>query len=138
MASPVKIPTRKRRLNINLASRPLRNRRLFFSLAAALGVAFLVTTLLAAVVFWAFTLKKGEIRASLRKNEDAIRTAQADQKRLSTRTKEAVDKEQDVIDTINGIILQKSLSWTDFLSRLEECLPDASYILSMSMRFYIG
>ena len=133
MARSVNVATCRRRLDVNLATRPLRNRRLFFSLAGALGLAFLVTALLAVIVFFRFTLKKGEIRTKLQESDAVIRTAQTEQKRLATRTQEAVSTERDFVDAINSIILKKSLSWTDFLSKLEEGLPDSSYILSMSI-----
>ena len=133
MVRLVKVSSGRRRLDVNLATRPLRNRRLFFSLAGALGLAFLVTALLALIVFFRFTLKKSEVRAGLQESETAIRTAQTEQKRLTTRTQEAMDKERDFVDAVNSIILKKSLSWTDFLSKLEEGLPDFSYILSMSI-----
>ncbi len=122
-----------RRLAVNLATRPLRNRRLFLSLAAVLGVAFLVISVAAVVVFLQFSLKKSTVRAALQNADASIRTAQTEQKRTAARVKDALDKDRDVIDTINSIILQKGLSWTDFLSKLEECLPDSSYILSLSI-----
>jgi Tfp pilus assembly protein PilN len=121
-----------RRLNLNLATRPLRNRRLFLLLGGLLGLAFLVTALLAIFLFLQFTLKKNVVRSGLKKADETINTAQSEQKRLGIRLKEAAKKDQDFIDTINSIILRKSFSWTDFLSKLEECLPDSSYILSMS------
>lgn len=122
-----------RPVNVNLATRPLRNRRLFFLLAGALGLAFLATSLAAIIVFFQFSQKKGAVRTALQEVEASIRKAETEQKRVANRVKEASDKDQDVIDTINGIILKKSLSWTDFLSQLEECLPDSSYILSLSI-----
>jgi Tfp pilus assembly protein PilN len=121
------------RLNLNLATRPLRNRRLFFLLGGLLGVAFLVTSLVAVVIFFQFSLKKSAARNDLRKADASIRAAQTEQKRLAARVKEAAGKDQDIIDTINGIILKKSFSWTDFLSKLEDCLPDSSYILSLAI-----
>ncbi len=122
-----------RRLNVNLATRPLRNRRLFFLLGGLLGLAFLVTSLVAVVIFFQFSLKISTTRDGLRKADASIRAAQTEQKRLAARVKEAVGKDQDIIDTINGVILKKSFSWTDFLSKVEECLPDSSYILSLAI-----
>jgi Tfp pilus assembly protein PilN len=121
------------RLNVNLATRPLRNRRLFLLLGGVLGLAFLTTTLVAVIIFFQFSLKKNGIRASMRQVDASIRAAQTDQKRLAARVKEATTKDKDIIDTINGIILKKSFSWTDLLSKLEECLPDSSYILSLAI-----
>lgn len=131
-ARSVRISTRMRRLNVNLATRPLRNRRLFLLLGGLLGLAFLVTILVAVIIFFQFTIKKNVVKAGLQKADASIRTAQTEEKRLATGVKETADRDQDIIDTINGIILKKSFSWTDFLSKLEECLPDSSYILSLA------
>jgi len=122
-----------RRSNVNLATRPLRNRRLFFLLGGVLALALLVTSLAAVVIFFQFSLKKSAAGDGLRKSDASIRADQTEQKRLAARVKEAVGKDQEIIDTINGIILKKSFSWTDFLSKLEECLPDSSYILSLAI-----
>lgn len=129
----MRISIRMRRLNVNLATRPLRNRRLFFLLGGVLGLFFLVTSLVAVIIFFQFTMKKNVVKAGLQKTDASTRAAQTEQKRLAARVKEAVGKDQDIIDTINGIILKKSFSWTDFLSKLEECLPDSSYILSLAI-----
>ncbi|MFZ2053202.1 MAG: hypothetical protein WAU81_03295 [Candidatus Aminicenantales bacterium] len=120
-------------MSVNLATRPLRNRRLFFLLGGMLGLAFLVTSLVAVIIFFQFSLKKRVVKAGLHETDASIRAAQTEEKRLAARVKEAVGKDQDIIDTINGIILKKSFSWTDFLSKLEECLPDSSYILSLAI-----
>ncbi len=121
------------RLNLNLATHPLRNRRLFLLLGGVLGSAFLVTSLVAILIFFQFGLKKNRVKADLHQVDASIRTAQTDQKRLAARVKEETTKDQDMIDAINGIILKKSFSWTGFLSKLEECLPDSSYILSLAI-----
>lgn len=120
------------RLNLNLATKPLRNRRLFMLLAGLLGLAFLVTAFLAVFFLLQVILKKDTVRADMKKADKTIRTARSEQKQLSTRVQEAAKKNQDIVDTINSIILRKSFSWTDFLSKLEECLPDTSYILSLA------
>jgi cell division protein FtsL len=121
-----------RRLGLNLATRPLRNRRLFAFLGGALGLAFLTVALLAIVTFFRFTLKKNGVQASLRKADETIKTSQSEQKRLGTQVKEAARKDQDIVDAVNSIILRKSFSWTDFLSKLEDALPNPSYILSLA------
>jgi hypothetical protein len=121
-----------KRLSLNLATRPLRNRRLFTLLGGLLGLAFLVTALLAVVIFFQFALKKSAVRARLRAADETVQTAQSEQKRLDIRIREATGRDQDVLAAINSIILRKSLSWTDILSKLEDCLPDPSYILSLA------
>jgi Tfp pilus assembly protein PilN len=119
-------------LTLNLASRPLRNRRLFLLLGGGLAAVFLVVTLLAIFLFLRFTLKKHGIEAQINAAEETIASSQSGLKRVDSRIKEAAHKDQGVIDAINSIIMRKSFSWTDFLSKLEECLPDSSYILSLS------
>lgn len=119
-------------LNLNLATRPLRNRRFFLLLGGLLGMAFLVTAFLAVFLFLQFSLKKNAVRADLKSADEKLKTAQSEQKQIAIRLKEAAGKDQNIIDTINSIILRKSFSWTDFLSKLEECLPDSSYILSLT------
>jgi hypothetical protein len=121
-----------RRLSLNLATRPLRNRRFFTLLIGGLGLAFLVTALLAVILFFHFTLKENSVRAGIRKADAAIQNAQSEQKRLDNQAREAANKDRALVDGINRIILRKSFSWTDFLSKLEDALPDPSYILSLA------
>jgi hypothetical protein len=121
-----------RRLTLNLATRPLRNRRLFLFLGGGLGLAFLATASLAIFLFFQFTLKKNAAHAGIRKADETIKTSQSEQKRLETQLREASQKDKDIIEAINSIILRKSFSWTDFLSKLEDALPDPSYILSLA------
>lgn len=121
-----------RRISLNLATSPLRNRRLFFFLAGCVGLGLLLAVLLAGIFFLRFNLKKRTVKASLKKVEETIQTDQREAKRLSVRNKEADKKDKEKVDLINSIILKKSFSWTEFLSKLEECLPDSSYILSLA------
>ena len=123
---------RTHRLNLNLATRPLRNRRLFFLLGGFLGLLFLAVTLLATFLFFQSTLKVNRVQADLKKADESLKAAQSEQKRLGTRLQEAARKDQGFIESVNSIILRKSLSWTDFLSKLEEALPDSSYVLSLT------
>jgi Tfp pilus assembly protein PilN len=64
--------------------------------------------------------------------EEAISADQKEQRRLSAKAKEAAKKDRHRVDMVNSIILKKSFPWTDLLSRLEDCLPDSSYILSLA------
>lgn len=121
-----------KRISLNLATSPLRNRRLFFFLGGCVGLGLFLLALLAGVFFLRFNLKKRTVKVLLTKAEEAILTDQREGKRLSAKNKEAVKKDKEKVDLINSIILKKSFSWTGFLSKLEECLPDSSYILSLA------
>lgn len=119
-------------LDLNLATRPRRNRRLFLFLAGWLGLALVVVVVAATFLFVRFTLKKSVVRAGLRAAEETIRVADTEQKRLAVKIREAVRKDQKTIDSLNGIILRKSFAWTELLSKLEVALPSSCHILSLT------
>jgi hypothetical protein len=48
-----------------------------------------------------------------------------------SKVQEAMRRNQRTVDFANAIILEKSFSWAEFLSRLEDGLPDSSFILSL-------
>jgi Tfp pilus assembly protein PilN len=121
-----------KRTSLNLATSPLRNRRLYFFLGGLLGLGIIVLALLAGIFFVRFTLKKRIVKASLGTVEQRIQADQREIKRLSSRNKETAKRDKKKVDLINSIILKKSFSWTEFLSKLEDCLPDSSYIISLS------
>jgi len=110
----------------------LRNRRLFLVLAGFVGTALLVLALFSAVLFFHFNVKKRTVKISLKKVNEAILADQKERTRLVAKSKEAASRDKDKIDLINRIILKKSFSWTGFFSRLEDCLPGPSYILSLA------
>jgi len=121
-----------KKIGLNLATSPLRNRRLFFFLAGCVSLGLLISALFAGIFFLRFNLEKRTIKATLKKVEETTLADQKEAKRLSARNKEAAKKDTKKIDLINSIILKKSFSWTEFLSKLEDCLPDSSYILSLA------
>jgi uncharacterized membrane protein YciS (DUF1049 family) len=121
-----------KKITLNLATSPLRNKRLFFFLASCVGLGLLLAALLTAIFFLRFNLKKRTLKASLTRVEEAILTNQREGKRLSVKNRDADKKDKEKVDLINSIILKKSFSWTELLSKLEECLPDSSYILSLA------
>ncbi|MDH7513373.1 MAG: hypothetical protein QHH14_10555 [Clostridiales bacterium] len=121
-----------KKISLNLAAHPLRNRRFFYLLSALLGLGLLVSVLFSGQLFVRYYFKAREAREALNNIEASVSTAQREEKRLSSRVQEALKKDKEKIDLVNSIILKKSFSWTEFFSKLEECLPDSSYILSLS------
>jgi Tfp pilus assembly protein PilN len=121
-----------KKISLNLAARPLRNRRLFVLLGGGLSLIFFLAVLLTVIFFFQFTLKKRSVKASLGKLEATMADAQRDQRRLLARNKEAAKKSQKEVDLVNSIILKKSYPWTEFLGKLEDALPESSYILSLA------
>ncbi len=121
-----------RRITVNLASHPLRNRRFYFFLVGFLGLAVVLTFLVSTILFVGYYGKKKATQESLAAVESSIAAAQREERRLSSRVLEATKKDQEKVKLVNSIILKKSFSWTEFFSLLEDSLPDSSYILSLS------
>jgi len=118
-------------IGLNLASRPLRSRRLYFFLGGLVGSLLVVAAVLAAIFFLRFHLKSRALKSRLAEMETRLAASQREERRLSARIREAVKKDQDKVDLVNGIILRKTFSWMEFLSRLEESLPASSYIIGL-------
>jgi Tfp pilus assembly protein PilN len=125
-------------LNLNLATRPLRNRRLF---KAALGALVGLLAVLAAVAAFA-VLKYGGETARIRSAEAEARRVQAEAARDEKRLKADISREEKLsrgrVDLVNGIIARKMFSWTGLLSDLEKSLPGPSYITALSPGFTTG
>ena len=120
-----------RLIGLNLASRPLRSRRLYFFLSGLVGTLLVVATVLALMFFFRFYLKSRALKSRLDEIETRLTVSQREERRFSGRIREAVKKDQDKVDLVNRVILRKTFSWMKFLSRLEESLPASSYIISL-------
>lgn len=119
-------------LRINLASRPLRNRRLFFMLLAvgALGILFLAVV--SGSAFVSYKNKNANLHSSLIQVQEEVEKSQNTHNQLSRKIKKVAQKHRKKIDRLNEIIHKKSFSWVDFLSALENSLPSSCYIVSLS------
>ena len=123
---------RQRRINLNLASHPLRNRRLFYLLASSLGLIFLLVLLSAGDIYFSYKGKAKKIESSMMKADQSIKKAQRQKKQYTTRIEKIAKENKGMVDLINSLIYKKSFSWIDFLSCLEDSLPDSSYIVSLA------
>lgn len=122
----------RRRVHMNLASEPVRNRRLFF---AALGLLSAGILLAAAAGGWLFVRYHGRfraIRADSARFEKLETEARADIRKYDQENAKFSDTSKVEVDRINEVIERKAFSWVDFLTSLEEALPGPSYILSFS------
>ncbi len=120
------------RLGLNLASNPLRNMRFFYLILSSLAVILLLVSFLAGKIFVEYKDKAQETRASIKRIDRLIKDAQSDEGDYSDRIEDVTIKYKGKVDLINSIILGKSFSWIEFLSDLENSLPDSSYIVSMA------
>jgi Tfp pilus assembly protein PilN len=119
-------------IRLNLASRPLRNRRLFLFAGGGLVLAAFVALFLGVFIFSHFALKLRGARSELARVNQAMQSARREKSASLLKVQEARARNQRAVDFANAIILEKSFSWAEFLSRLEEGLPDSSFILSLA------
>ena len=124
-----------KRLHLNLASHPARNRRLFFSLVTLLSLVILVIAIIGGGNFMRYGTKVRGFKSSLRQFQQETRTAEREEKNFTRQSKNALQELGKEVETLNGIIYRKSFSWIGFLNVLEEILPDACYITSLAPVF---
>jgi Tfp pilus assembly protein PilN len=122
-------------LNLNLATKPRRNRRFFAALARALGFLLAVLAVLSVFVVLKYGGESARLRAAIAEKQRLQEEVQREEKRLTA----DVDREERLsrtrVDLVNGIILKKTFLWTSLFSELEKALPGSSYITSLSPGF---
>lgn len=122
-------------LNLNLATRPLRNRRYFMTAMRALVVLFIILAGLAAFAILKYGGEGSRLKAAMAETSRVQAEAAREEKRLEA----DIDREEKLsrarVDLVNGIILKKTFSWTGLLSDLEAALPGPSYITMLSPSF---
>lgn len=123
------------RTNLNLASHPVVNRRLFFSLGILLGVVFLIAVITGGRISIVYGSKANDIKASIAKIGREENNFQSEEEQLSTQIETLIKNHKKKVDLINSLIYRKSFSWVDFLSTLEKTLPGECYIVSLSPVF---
>jgi hypothetical protein len=122
-------------LNLNLATRPLRNRRLYRTASRMLVALFFVMAGLAAFAVLKYGGEASRLKAAMAESARVQAQAVREEKRL----KGDIDREEKLsrarVDLVNSIILRKMFSWTGLLSDLEKSLPDPSYISALTPSF---
>lgn len=122
-------------LNLNLATKPRRNRRLYATLARALGVLLAVLAALSVFVVLKYGGESARLRAEIAGKQRLQAEVQREQKRLTADidTEERLSRTR--VDLVNGIIMKKTFLWTSLFLALEKALPGSSYITSLSPGF---
>lgn len=118
-------------VNLNLATHPVRNRKLFFSLISLLGGLFLLFLVAGSITFWSYRGKVRELQADMATIDSAVLAAQRADLRYTNQIDSMRVAHKGKVDFINNIIFEKSFSWTEFLSRFERILPESCYIVSL-------
>lgn len=120
------------KLSVNLATHPLRNRRLFYFLFGCAVVALAVISFVAGEVFFTYRAKAKDTGAKIAELEQKMRADQRNESDIIKKVEAEIKVSKGTVDSINGIILRKSFSWIGFLANLENALPQSSYIVSLA------
>jgi Tfp pilus assembly protein PilN len=122
-------------LNLNLATKPRRNRRLYASLARALGILLAVLAALSVFVVLKYGGESARLRAAIAEKQRLQGEVQREEKRLTADIDQVERISRTRVDLVNGIIMKKTFLWTSLFSELEKALPGSSYITSLSPGF---
>jgi Tfp pilus assembly protein PilN len=122
-------------IRLNLATRPLRNRRFYRVLFAAAALVFVGLAALAGFLSVKYGLAHGKARAEVSDLEARIARAGGETSRFGSMAAAAAKSDKEKIDLVNAVIMRKSFSWTALLSELEGALPESSYITSLAPSF---
>jgi hypothetical protein len=116
---------------VNLASRPLRNRRFFSAGLLAFAAVFVLAALAAGLSLGKSRKLEAEARADLGRIARLSESALKEKDAWSAEAAELSLKLKDT-EAVNGIIRRKSFSLVDVLTRIEEALPAGSYVAGIS------
>ncbi len=128
--------TNGQRLNLNLASHPAQNRRLFFLLLGLVGVLLVLLLVVGGSQVIRYGFRSRTVRANLSQVQQKITEADRKGKEFERQVAQAVREHQKPVDRLNQLIYRKSFSWVELLGSLEELLPDSCYIVSLKPAFH--
>jgi Tfp pilus assembly protein PilN len=116
---------------MNLATHPSKNRRFFFFLTAILVFLICLFSILSGSTFLGYHQKNRNFALTKAQIERKMQDVQRENRRLTMLIEDASQKHGERLDFINSLIYKKSFSWVEFLSSLEESLPETCYVVSM-------
>jgi len=120
------------RVRINLASAPLRNRNLFFSLSGLLALLILAAAVAGGLLYIRYHGQNAEARSALADLGRRADSARAETSAFQAKSQDAARNLKSRVDFANEAIFLKSLSWTHFLTELETSLPRSSQIVALA------
>ena len=120
------------RLPINLASRPIRNRRLFHALCGVMIALFLVFGGGAGYLLVHSTLRARRDERASAEIERRIQVIDRERGQKTALEASLKKKDAELVARINEVIARKNFSWVDFFSRLENALPPRAQVESFN------
>jgi Tfp pilus assembly protein PilN len=122
-------------LNLNLATRPLRNRRLYTAAVRVLAVLLVGLAGLAVFVVLKFGGEASRLKAANTETARVQSEAAREEKRLVADIGREEKLSRARVDLANLLIRRKMFSWTGLLTELEKALPGPSYITALTPSF---
>ena len=116
---------------LELASHPLRNRRLFYLCILLLLALTAVVILVSANMYFKYKNEYEATQARITEVEQKRGLAQREELKMDRQIENESAAHLLKINFINGLIYRKSFSWIGFLSDLENALPARCYIVSL-------
>ena len=121
-----------KKMKVNLASHPLRNRRFYFTLLGAAAGIFILVAVLTLLSAAKNRSRQASLRDSLNQTARLTQEAQKERDDWTRQSRDLSKKYGDSIGSINDLILEKSFSWVEFFSKLEDALPGGSSISAIA------
>ncbi len=120
------------RLPVNLATRPIRNRRLFRAVCGSLIGLFLLFGGGAGFLLVHSAARSRSDEKASAKLERLIQDADREHGEKAGQSAALKKKYAELVAGINDVIARKNFSWVDFFSRLESALPPHASIGSIN------
>jgi hypothetical protein len=120
------------RLDLNLAGRPVRNRRLYAALRNLLIIVLAAAAGVSGYALATYRTREARARRPLAESVRRRNEIQRERTRLLAETTKAERDDRPGVEAANAVIFRKTFSWTGFLSLLEASLPDTSYLTSLA------
>ncbi len=121
-----------RKISVNLAGRPLRNRRFFFGLSVSLILIFFAVAAISAGVFFSSRSREKALSASLAEVRKAAEEARQDRDAWTGQIREWAKTYRTTVAALNAVLVDKHFSWVDFWTRLEEALPSRCVVTQVT------
>lgn len=121
----------KEKLILNLASRPLRNRRLFLGILSLIVIFNLIFLGLTVVTTWHYSSKIKGLTGSLTRLEARKKSLTREKKQLEKKIEAVQMAITPQVERLNRLITQKSFSWELFFQSLEKLLPEDAYVVGL-------
>lgn len=122
----------EKKLRLNLASHPQKNKRFFHFLLFAAGFFVLLIAVIGGSLYFRYGNKVNNIQAEINTTDQMIKNSQRNETRFSSQSTDATKIYSKRIEMINSLIYKKSFSWINLLTALERGLPKSSYIISLA------